>query len=416
MASETVEELAEEPAAEGAALEVGAPAQAGGEAGVFFLPGTVEERRPLSPEQERTTMELNLGPQHPSTHGVFRCILTLDGETIVDCEPVIGYLHRNHEKLYEGMQYPQIIPMTDRTDYLSAITCELPYVLCVEKALGIEVPERAQYLRVIFAEFQRMLSHQLYFGTFGMDIGAVTPFLLALRDREFAFDLMDRATGARLLYNYLRIGGVRNDVSAAWLQDLERYVDYIEREAWPEYMRLLMENEIFRIRTEGIGIISPEMAVAYGASGPVLRASGVRWDIRKDDPYCIYDRFEFDVPVGERGDARDRCLVRMYEIRESIRIIRQALRQIPDGPVLGKVPKGILRLPKGDYYQHVDSPRGEVGVYIVSDGGPTPYRVKWRSPAFVHLQLLPHIVRGEKVADFIALTATLDPVFGEVDR
>ncbi len=380
------------------------------------MKGALETRAPLPPDLQRETIDLNIGPQHPSTHGVLRVIVTLEGETIVDAQPVIGYLHRNHEKIYESMQYPMIIPMTDRLDYLSPLTNELCYVLAVEGALGIEVPERAQYLRVIFAELQRVLSHQLYFGTFGADIGATTAFVYAFRDREYALDLLDRATGARLLYNYFRIGGVRNDVPDGWLDDLAAYLDYLENRGWPQYMDLLMKNEIFRARMEGVGILPPDVAIAYGASGPVLRASGVRWDLRKHDPYCIYDRFEFDIPVGEKGDGRDRCLVRMYEIRESIRIIRQALAQIPDGPVMGKVPRGILKLPKGDYYQHVDAPRGEVACHIVSDGGPHPYRFKWRSPAFVHLQLLPYLVKGLKLADLIVVLATLDPVFGEVDR
>lgn len=384
--------------------------------GKLFMEGAVEEREPLAEDEERRTMDLNLGPQHPSTHGVLRVILTLEGETILAAEPVIGYLHRNHEKLYESMQYPMIVPMTDRLDYLSPLTNEFLYCMTVEKALGIEVPERAQYLRVIFAELQRILSHQLFFGPFSIDIGATTAFILVFRDREFALDLMDRATGARLLFNYFRIGGLRNDVGQEWLDDLGRFLDYFEKEAWPEYMNLLMRNEITRLRTEGVGTLPPDVAVQYAASGPVLRASGVKWDLRKDEPYSIYDRFEFDVPVGEKGDARDRCLVRMYEMLESVKIIRQALDQIPDGPVLGKVPRGILKLPKGDYYQHIDAPRGETGCHIISDGGPHPYRLKWRSPAFAHLQLLPYLVRGAKLADLIALLATLDPVFGEVDR
>lgn len=382
----------------------------------LFMEGALETREALPEDADRSIMDLNLGPQHPSTHGAFRVIVTLEGETIVDAQPVIGYLHRNHEKIYETMQYPMIVPMTDRFDYLSPLTNELCYVLTVEKALGLEVPERAQYLRIIFSEFQRLLSHQLYFGTFGADIGATTAFVYAFRDREKALDLLDRVTGARLLYNYFRIGGVRNDVPEGWLEDLADYLKLVENYGWPQYMNLLMRNEIFRARMEGVGVLSPELAVAYGASGPVLRASGVRWDVRKDDPYCIYDRFEFDVPVGENGDGRDRCLVRMYEILESIKIIRQALAQIPDGPVMGKVPRGVLKLPRGDYYQHIDSPRGEVGCHIISDGGPHPYRFKWRSPAYVHLQLLPHLTRGLKVADLIVVLATLDPVFGEVDR
>lgn len=382
----------------------------------LFMPGAVETRDPVSDLAERTTMELNIGPQHPSTHGVLRIIVSLEGETVLSAEPVVGYLHRNHEKLYEGMQYPMIIPMTDRLDYLAPITNELCHVLLVEKALGIEVPERAEHLRVIFAELQRLLSHQLYFATYSVDIGATTAFLLAFRDREFLYDLMDRATGARLLYNYLRIGGVRNDVPDGWFDDLIKYLDYFESYSWPEYMNLVIGNEIFRVRTLDVGVLPPDMAIAFAASGPVLRASGVKRDLRKDEPYSIYNRFAFDVPVGEKGDSRDRCLVRMHEMRESIRIIRQAIAAISDGPCLGKVPRGVMKLPKGDYYQMIDGPGGEVAYHVVSDGGPHPYRFKVRSPGFVHLMLLPHLVRGEKVADIIAILASLFPVFGEVDR
>ncbi|MBX6378781.1 MAG: NADH-quinone oxidoreductase subunit D, partial [Clostridia bacterium] len=292
-------------------------------------------------------MKINIGPQHPSTHGVFRAVVTLDGETIVDVDPVVGYLHRNHEKIYEGMEYPMITPMTDRTDYLSAITNEFLYCLTVEKALGVEVPERGQYIRVIFAELQRILSHQIYFGTFGLDLGAFTPFLYAFRDREMALELMDRATGARLLYGYFRLGGVRNDLPEAWFEDLSKYLDYLEREGLPELRDLLLNNEIFRARTVGVGVLPPDVALAHCASGPVLRASGVAYDLRKAQPYGIYDRFEFDVPVGANGDSFDRCWVRYEEMLQSIRIIRQALRDLPDGPVGGQLPRGKVKLPKG---------------------------------------------------------------------
>lgn len=382
----------------------------------LFMPGALEQRVPIPESLERTTMDLNFGPQHPSTHGVLRIIATLEGENVLGVEPVIGYLHRNHEKIYESMQYPMITPMTDRFDYLAPLTNELCYLLTVEKALGIEVPERGQYLRVIFAELQRLLSHQLYMATFAADVGAVTGFLLFFRERELLLDLMDRATGARLLYNYFRIGGVRNDLAHDWFEDLLRYLDRFEKESWPEFMDLLLGNEIFRVRTREVGVLAPHVAIAYGASGPVLRASGVKRDLRKDEPYSLYDRFEFNVPLGERGDVYDRCLVRMYEMIESIRIIRQAATRIPDGPVLGKAPRGILKLPKGDFYQTIDGPGGEVGCHIVSDGGPHPYRFKWRSPGFVHLSMLSHLVKGHRVADIFPIVGSLFPIFGEVDR
>jgi len=367
-------------------------------------------------EEDRVLLRLNLGPQHPSTHGVFRAIVTLEGETIVDLEPVVGYLHRNHEKIYEHLQYPMIVPFTDRLDYLSAINNELGYVLAVEGALGIEVPERARVLRVLFSEFQRILYYQLFFGTLAMDLGATTPFLLAFRDRERGYDLMERVTGARLLYNYLRIGGLRNDVPDGWLRDLEAYLDYFEREAWPQYMDLLLRNEIFLLRTKEVGVLPSDLALAYGASGPVLRGSGIPRDLRKDDPYSGYENFQFEIPVGERGDSYDRCVVRLYEMLESIRIIRQALSRLPDGPVMGQLPRGLLKLPPGEYYQRVEAPSGELAYYLVSDGGPAPYRAKIRSPSFVHLQLMPHLCRGHKLADVIVILSSIFPVFGEVDR
>lgn len=374
------------------------------------------KEREFTGEEERTYIELNLGPQHPSTHGVYRGIVRLSGETIVDIESVIGYLHRNHEKIYERLLYPQIVPMTDRFDYLSALTNELVYVMTVEKALGIEVPERAEYLRVLFAEFQRIMSHEFYFGFFFNDIGALSPFFYVFKDREWAFELMDRVSGARLFYNYFRIGGLRNDIPDGWLEDLRKFLDHLEKESLPMFEELMLGNAIFHARTKGVGVLPADVAVAYGVSGPVLRASGVKWDVRKADPYSVYRLFDFDVPTGTKGDTYDRCIMRFRELKESIRICRQVMDKLPDGPVMGKVPRGVLKLPKGHYYQRVDSPRGEVGCYIVSDGSQYPYRFKWRSPAFVNLQVLPHLCKGAKLADLIAILASLDPVFGEVDK
>jgi NADH-quinone oxidoreductase subunit D len=386
---------------------LGAPAAEGGEGGE----GAGE---PLGEEGERP-ITVNFGPQHPSTHGVLRVLVKLDGETVLDAQPDIGYLHRNFEKIVEGWALPGILPFSDRNDYLAAIANEVAVAGAVEQLCDIEVPPRAQYLRVLFLELQRIISHEIWYGTYGMDLGAFTPFLYGWRDREWGYLLMEKATGTRMLYGYNRLGGLRNDVSDGWLRELEQYLDFVEGEAWPEYMKLLIENEIFVYRTRGVGVVPPETLIAYGASGPVLRAAGVRRDLRKDAPILVYDRLEFDVPVGRNGDNYDRSLVRMHEIRESIRIIRQVLRDLPDGPVMGKVRPNV-RPRKGAFYSRVESPRGEIGVYLVSDGGPKPYRLKWRAPTFCLLQLVPLMCRGGKVADMIANLGAIDIVMGEVDR
>ena len=366
-------------------------------------------------ETTTETMVLNMGPQHPSTHGVLRLIVTLDGETVVRVVPDIGYLHRNFEKIVEGWAYPGIVPFSDRNDYLSAINNEIAVCLAVERLADIEIPPRASYLRVLFSELQRILSHLLFYGTFGMDLGAFSPFMYAFREREVAYTLMEKATGARMLYGYNRIGGLRNDVGDEWLRELEGFLDYVEGQAWPEYMGLLIDNEIYRARTIGVGRITQEQAIAWGASGPMLRATGIPWDLRKTAPYLCYDRLEFDVPVGKNGDTYDSAMVRMLEIKESIRIIRQVLRALPSGPVLAKV-RPTVRTKPGDYYSRVESPRGEVGVFLVSDGGHKPYRLKWRAPSFCHLQMVPLMCEGWKIADMIAAVGSLDVVMGEVDR
>ncbi|HEY8448969.1 MAG TPA: NADH-quinone oxidoreductase subunit D, partial [Bacillota bacterium] len=314
----------------------------------------------LAGEQRR--MLINFGPQHPSTHGVLRVLLTVEGETIVDAQPDIGYLHRNWEKIVEGWTYPMVIPFSDRNDYLAAICNEQAVTGAIEKLLEIEVPERAQYLRVLVFELQRLASHLIWMGAFGLDMGATTPFLYAWRDRERIYSLFEEITGARMLYNYLRIGGLRNDVPDSWLRKLSDFLDEFEKNSYPEYWDLLIDNEIFIRRTRGVGVITPEQAIAYGASGPVLRGSGIRWDLRRNDPFLPYDKFEFDIPVGERGDAYDRAIVRMREMVQSIRIMRQVLAQLPDGPVMAKIPR-VIRPPKGHVFNRVESPRGEIGVY-----------------------------------------------------
>ncbi len=361
-------------------------------------------------------MTINMGPQHPSTHGVLRLIVTLEGEIVVKVVPDIGYLHRNFEKIVEGWAYAGIVPFADRNDYLSAITNEIAVCLAVEKMAGVEVPPRATYLRVLCSEMQRILSHLIYYGTAGMDIGAFTPFMYAFREREWGYTLMEKLTGARMLYGYNRIGGLRNDVPDGWLAEVEKFLDFVERSAWPEYMGLLVENQIFIERTRGIGKLTPEQAVAWGASGPMLRGTGVAWDLRRTQPYLVYDEFDFEVPVGRAGDIYDMLMVRMLEIKESIRIIRQVLRVLPEGSVLAKV-RPNLRPRAGDYYSRVESPRGEVGVFLVSDGTGKPYRLKWRAPSFSNLALVPLMATGLKLADLIACVGLgPDIVMGEVDR
>jgi NADH-quinone oxidoreductase subunit D len=374
---------------------------------------------------------VNMGPQHPSTHGVLRLMVKLDGETVTWCEPDIGYLHRCFEKLSEAKTYPMVIPFTDRTDYLSAITNELCFVEATEKLFGeqIVVPERAQYIRVLLSEFQRICSHLLAMGAMAMDIGAVTPFLYAWRDREKMYTLFERITGGRMLYNYLRIGGLRNDLPEGIMgkpndgeeqadKTIWGFINYFDSYVWPQWDALVTRNRIYEWRTLNVGCLKAADAIAFGASGAVLRGSGVNWDLRKNLPFSIYDRFEFDVPVGkENGDCLDRWIVRMEEMRQSSRICKQAMAWLAENPgqTMGKVPR-VLKPPKGEIYHRIEGSRGEVACYIVSDGTANPYKVKWRSPCFVHLQLMPHLLPGSKIADVIAVLGSIDIVLGEVDR
>lgn len=358
---------------------------------------------------------LNMGPHHPSTHGVLRLIVTLDGETLVDIEPDIGFLHRCFEKTCENWTYPQIVPLTDRTDYLASMTNEWPYVMAVETLMGIRVPERAEYIRVIAGELQRIASHVLWWAFTGLESGAMTTYFYGFRDREMILDLFQMLCGARLTYNFFRIGGVRNDLPEGFIEKARKFLDYFESYAHREYETLLSGNRIFQHRIQDIGILTAEDAVAWGATGPVLRASGVKYDLRKDDPYSVYDRFEFNVPVGVKGDIADRYAVRMQEMLESCKIVRQALDQIPDGEVMAKVPK-VIKPPAGEVYSRIEAPRGEVGCYLVSDGSPKPYRLKWRSPCYVHTQILPLIGRGYKIADLVMNIGSIDLIMGEVDR
>jgi NADH-quinone oxidoreductase subunit D len=358
---------------------------------------------------------VNIGPQHPSTHGVFRMRVTLDGERITDAEMIIGYLHRSMEKLAEERTWTQNIPFTDRMDYLAAMTGNLSYCLAVEKLAGIEVPERGQYLRVLFAELQRIASHAMANGTFINDCGAwQTPLFYMFREREKILDLFEMVCGARLTLNYIRIGGVAFDVPDEFMPQLQALVDELP-DRIEEYEQLLLENEILLMRARNVGTISPELAINASLTGPMLRGSGIAWDIRKADPYCVYDRMEFDIPVGYQGDCYDRFLVRMEEVRQSLRIIKQAMAQLPPGPYTAQVPLS-LRPPAGEIYSRIESPKGELGFYLVSDGGPTPYRWHVRSPSLINLSALREMVVGQTVADAIVSLGSIDINVGEVDR
>ena len=358
---------------------------------------------------------LNMGPQHPSTHGVLRIVLKLDGERVVDADCVIGYIHRGVEKLCENRDWTQIILLTDRIDYVAAATNNLGYVEAVEKLMQVEVPRRARYLRTVLAELQRIASHCLWLGTHAMDIGAMTVLLYAFREREFVLDLFEEFCGARLTYNSMRVGGLPLDIPPGWDDKVLSFCDLMEGKL-NEYETLLTNNRIWLQRTRNVGVISGEEATSLGLCGPPLRGSGVSRDLRKDEPNAAYSEFDFDVPLGTHGDTYDRYLIRMDEFRESIRIIRQAIEGLPEGPVMGKVPR-LLKPPAGETYHAIESPKGELGYFLVSDGKSTnPYRFRVRPPSFCNLQGLKRLVTGHLVADVVALIGTIDIVLGEVDR
>jgi NADH-quinone oxidoreductase subunit D len=366
---------------------------------------------------------MNMGPQHPSAHGVFRAILTLEGETVVGVDAVIGYLHRCHEKLGESLTYVQYPTIASKTDYVSAMTAELAYVSAVEKVGAVEVPRRAQYLRVLVAELQRIASHCLWLGTWCMDMGGAlgggaTVFLYCMREREMVLDLFEALTGARLLYGFHQVGGTRYDLPAGWAETCRRTVEVIEQRIG-EYEAMLEDNAFFLVRTQGVGVISPALAQEVGVSGPLIRGSGIAYDVRRAEPYSSYGDFDFRVPVETEGDCHARYRVRMQEFRESMRIVRQALDGLPEGPISsrpGVKSVGQVRVPKGEGYTRVEGARGEIGCYLVADGSPKPYRLKWRGASFSNLAVLPHIIPGHKVADVVAIMGSVDPVFGEVDR
>lgn len=364
-------------------------------------------------------MVLNMGPQHPSTHGVLRLELEIEGELVRKVTPHLGYLHRCFEKHCEAMQYNQVVPYTDRLDYLAAIGNNFGYAIAVEKLIGIQVPERVEYIRVIMAELQRIASHLVALGSFGADIGAITPFLYLFRDREHILSIIEETCGARMLYNYIWIGGLSHDIHPDFVRKTKEFVNYF-KPTIVELDNLLSYNKIFIERTAKIGVLPVDTAINYGASGPTLRGSGIKFDLRREDPYSIYSRFDFEIPVGKGlqgtvGDCWDRYYVRVREMEQSLKIIEQAIDHIPEGDVQSAIPKRI-KPPKGTVYTRVENPRGELGYFIISDGSVNPFRVKVRAPSFVNLEVLGELCKGYLVADIIVILGSIDIVLGEVDR
>ncbi len=391
-------------------------------------------------ELQGEEMALNVGPSHPTTHGVLRLLMQLDGDVITRCEPVVGYLHRGDEKIAENMTYNQFVPYTDRLDYIAPLANNVAYAMAVERLAGLELPPRCEAIRVLITEMARLSSHLLGVGVYGMDAGAWTPFMYTFTEREKLYTLFEELTGARFTTSYTRIGGVARDVPEGWLGRVGDFCDQF-LPILEETARLLTRNRIFMDRTEGVAVISREDALAYGITGPNLRASGVDFDLRKDRPYLGYDRYDFDVPVGTTGDCYDRYLVRLEEMRQSVRIIRQILNDFPDGPwyaedarkifappkdkVLTSMEELILnfmivtegpRMPAGEVYFEAENPKGILGFFVVSRGGGVPYRMKIRSPSFCNLSILPKLVPGHYLADITVLLGSLDFVMGECDR
>ncbi|MCB0416266.1 MAG: NADH-quinone oxidoreductase subunit D [Bdellovibrionales bacterium] len=362
---------------------------------------------------------INMGPQHPSTHGVLRIIITTDGEIVKAAHPEIGYLHRCKEKHSENVDWMAVAPFVDRMDYLASMNNSMGYAIAVEKLMGVEVPRRAEYIRVIISELQRIASHQMAFGTYGLDIGAFTPFMHAFRDREKILDIFEAISGARLLYNYMWIGGTYRDITPEIVKQIKDYCEYFAGQV-SQYNELLSYNKIFVERTANVGIMDRDLCWSYGLTGPMLRGAGIKWDLRKDEPYSIYSEVDFDVPVGKGemgtlGDSWDRYMVRMREMEESLKIVNQLIDGIPEGPHRGRVAKKI-RVPKGEVFSRTECPRGELGFYIISDGSEIPYRIKVKSPCFLNISTLDEVTRGLMVADLVATVGSLDIVLGEVDR
>jgi NADH-quinone oxidoreductase subunit D len=359
-------------------------------------------------------MLLNLGPQHPSTHGVLRLVMTLEGETVIDCTPIIGYLHRGIEKILENRTIMAGIRYMDNTDYLSPMINETAYVGAVEQLMNLEVPRRAQYIRLITNELQRIASHLIAIGTYGMDLGATTPIIWTFRDRESILSLFESLGGSRFNVNYMRVGGVLHDLPKGWLQECEAFLDQFEKN-YAELDALLTGNEIVMARTQGVGYIDPQQAVAYGLTGPMLRASGINWDLRVNRPYMAYREIAVNPQVRQEGDCFARYSVRLNEIKESVRLVREAIDKLPGGAISVRTPIA-LRPPRGETYFAVESSKGELGVYLISDGSEYPWRAKLRGPSFINLQIVPELLRGHKMSDTIAILGSTDIVLGEVDR
>ncbi len=363
---------------------------------------------------EQGDLVINVGPQHPSTHGVLHLVITLNGETVKKVEPHLGYIHRSIEKMCESLTFRQFIYVTSKMDYLSSHMNNHCCAMCVEKGLQVEVPPRAQVIRVLMDELTRLASHQLWWGALAMDVGALTPFFLAFREREMINDIMEETCGTRLTMNYMVPGGVMADIHPNFQKRVHAFIDHFKRKI-DEYDELVTNNIIFQNRTKGIGYISKEDAISYGMSGPSARGSGVQCDIRKLYPYEVYDKLQFDEVIETGGDSFARYLVRMKEMRQSLSIVEQLVDNIPEGDFQAKT-KNVLKLPKGEYYTRVETARGEFGVYIVSEGGTTPYRIKFRSPGFSNLSALDHMTRGQKIGDMVAIMGTLDLVIPDIDR
>lgn len=367
------------------------------------------------PKLRSDQMFINLGPQHPSTHGVLRIGLTVEGEVIVKAEPDVGYLHRGTEKLAEIRGYHHIVVLTDRWDYVAAMNNNLVYCLAAEKLAGVEVPARAQHLRVMMCELNRISSHLLFLGTYGIDLGAFTAFLHAFREREMVLDLFEMACGARMTFNYIRLGGVMVDIKKPWFDKTREFLEHFKARL-PEYDDLLTDNPIFRDRTETVGLITKNQAIEWGLSGPNLRASGVSYDVRKFDPYSGYEKYDFEIPLGKVGSCFDRYWCRIQEMSQSIRIVEQAMEMMEDGPILGRGFAKVPKLPAGEAYAHIEGARGDLGIHLISDGNPSPYRLHLRAPSFINLQILQESLVGQRLADVIAILGSIDIVLGEVDR
>lgn len=381
------------------------------------IPGRKKQILRESPESELKMEEflLNVGPQHPSTHGVLRLVVALEGEVIKRCDPDLGYLHRTFEKISESRNYQQIVPFTDRMDYLGSMNANWGLAVAVEKLANIEVPERAEYLRVIVSELNRIASHLMWMGAFGADIGAVTAFLYGFRERELILDMFEEICGSRLTYGYIRVGGVAEDITPKFEKLTREFLDILPGKL-QDYHNLITGNPIFVERTRGVGSITLEEAISYGVTGPMLKSCGMPWDLRKEEPYSVYSKFDFDIPVYYNCDCFDRFRVRMDEIVESAKIVRQALDGLPAGDYKVKKLARNIKPPAGDVYVRQEAPRGEYGVYMQSDGTVRPNRVKYRTPSFSNLSILPLMTVGWKIADLVAILGSVDIVLGDVDR